>query len=139
MYHLPSSAPSTKFHPKSKSLEPHITSYVDLPRSRNNTFDPSHSSSTRDITYFIATVLELIRLLQSALSIFGFFRADINGLLCDLTVQTIQKWVADIGEPCIGLEVRTFSSTHYPHSSPLHSPWSVSPTPSSSLHSSVSS
>lgn len=29
----------------------------------------------------------------------------IDGLLCDVTVEGIQRWVGEIGEPCVGVEV----------------------------------
>lgn len=29
----------------------------------------------------------------------------IDGLLCDVTVDGIRKWTAEVGEPCIGVEV----------------------------------
>jgi hypothetical protein len=28
-----------------------------------------------------------------------------DGLLCDVTVEGIQKWVSEIGENCVGVEV----------------------------------
>ncbi|KAF9485336.1 hypothetical protein BDN70DRAFT_910221 [Pholiota conissans] len=61
---------------------------------------------TKDRTTFIASVLELVKLVQAALAVFGLFPSDItiDGLLCDYTVQGIEKWVAHIGSPCVGLE-----------------------------------
>ncbi|CAE6454354.1 unnamed protein product [Rhizoctonia solani] len=52
-------------------------------------------------------VLEFVRLVQSALMIFGFFPTDTtdrDGLLCDLTIKGMQKWVHAIGEPYFRLE-----------------------------------
>lgn len=59
---------------------------------------------------FTVTVLEFVKLIQASLSLFGFFplptdRGDIiDGLLCDITADGIQKWVAEIGEQCVGVE-----------------------------------
>ena len=65
---------------------------------------------TKDSPFFNITVLEMIKLIQAALSIFGLFPVDsedgeeIDGLLCDVTVDGIQRWVTDTGEPCLGVE-----------------------------------
>ncbi|KAF8709069.1 sin3 complex subunit, partial [Rhizoctonia solani] len=56
---------------------------------------------------FNNVVLEFVRLVQAALMIFGFFPADPtdrDGLLCDLTIKGMQKWVHMIGEPYFRLE-----------------------------------
>ncbi|CEL59522.1 Protein STB6 OS=Saccharomyces cerevisiae (strain ATCC 204508 / S288c) GN=STB6 PE=1 SV=1 [Rhizoctonia solani AG-1 IB] len=56
---------------------------------------------------FNNVVLEFVRLVQAALMIFGFFPtdpADRDGLLCDLTIKGMQKWVHMIGEPYFRLE-----------------------------------
>ena len=59
---------------------------------------------------FNATVLELVKAVQASLAIFGMFdfNYDRNGLLCDVTVDGIQKWAAEIGEPYIHVEVGAF-------------------------------
>jgi hypothetical protein len=60
---------------------------------------------------FNNVVLEFVRLVQAALMIFGFFPtdpADRDGLLCDLTIKGMQKWVHMIGEPYFRLEVSDF-------------------------------
>lgn len=88
-------------------------------------------TSSKDRTLFNATVLELVRLIQAALAISGMFplcdfRGDsgtgvriatgvgtgmemetleMDGLLCDITVEGIQKWVGEIGESSVGVEV----------------------------------
>jgi hypothetical protein len=52
-------------------------------------------------------VLELVRLLQACLAIFGLFPADsraLDGLLCDKTVEGLGTWVTDVGEQCVNLE-----------------------------------
>lgn len=67
----------------------------------------------RSTELFGATTLELVKLVQAGLSIFGKFDLspeERNGLLCDVTVNGIQRWIAEIGEPCLGVEVRGFSS-----------------------------
>lgn len=71
---------------------------------------------TKDLPFFNATVLELVKLVQIGLSLFGMYgvREDLNcaggmllfdGLLCDVTVRGIERWIAEIGEPRAGLEV----------------------------------
>ena len=57
---------------------------------------------------FRQTVIELVRLIQCGLSLFGMFPIDFqeqDGLLCDETVDGIQKWVAEVGEPYMKVEV----------------------------------
>ncbi|KAI0269158.1 hypothetical protein BC834DRAFT_967810 [Gloeopeniophorella convolvens] len=56
---------------------------------------------------FSTTILELVKLIQAALSFFGLFslcQEERNGLLCDVTVDGIQRWVTEIGEPYMGVE-----------------------------------
>ncbi|KAI0068856.1 hypothetical protein BV25DRAFT_1792230 [Artomyces pyxidatus] len=56
---------------------------------------------------FGTTILELVKLIQAALAIFGMFELapeERNGLLCDATVDGIQRWVTEIGEPAMGVE-----------------------------------
>jgi hypothetical protein len=45
-------------------------------------------------------VLEFIKVIQSALSIFDMFDIceDPDGLLCDATVDSIQRWTLEVGE-----------------------------------------
>jgi hypothetical protein len=62
----------------------------------------------RSSDLFGTTILELVKLIQAALSLFGMFslcQDDCNGLLCDVTVDGIQRWVAEIGEQHTGVEV----------------------------------
>ncbi|KAF8351438.1 hypothetical protein F5887DRAFT_937473 [Amanita rubescens] len=61
-------------------------------------------SRTKDRNIFTATVLELVKLIQAGLSLFGMYSGPLDGLLCDTTVDGIRRWIADIGEPIIGLE-----------------------------------
>ena len=57
---------------------------------------------------FNSVVLELVKLIQAALAVFGMFDLDRearDGLLCDVTWEGIQRWVAEIGEPLLSVEV----------------------------------
>jgi hypothetical protein len=67
---------------------------------------------TKDRALFNATVLELVKLIQAGLFIFGLYGSRFlpDGLLCDNTVEGIRRWIITIGEPCVGLEVRTLAS-----------------------------
>ena len=50
--------------------------------------------------WFKSSVLEIVRIVQSALSIFGMFSLvadDRDGLLCDNTVEGMQRWAEEIG------------------------------------------
>lgn len=70
---------------------------------------------TKDLPSFNATVLELVKLVQVGLALFGMYDVKgglsytggvlIDGLLCDVTVRGIERWIAEIGEPRVGLEV----------------------------------
>ncbi|KAF9782829.1 hypothetical protein BJ322DRAFT_1072911 [Thelephora terrestris] len=55
---------------------------------------------------FNATVLGLVKAVQASLAIFGMFDLNYerNGLLCDITVDGIQKWITEIGEPHLHVE-----------------------------------
>ncbi len=73
----------------------------------------------RSSDLFGTTILELVKIIQAALSLFGMFspcQDDRNGLLCDLTVDGIQRWVTEIGEPHMGVEVFSFFSLIHPFS-----------------------
>ncbi|KAH9482681.1 Protein STB2 [Psilocybe cubensis] len=60
------------------------------------------------------TVLELVKLIQASLALFGLYPSAsassvpqslvLDGLLCDQTVQGIRIWTARVGAPCVGLE-----------------------------------
>ncbi|GJE83999.1 hypothetical protein PsYK624_000730 [Phanerochaete sordida] len=61
----------------------------------------------RSSELFNSIVLELVKLIQAALSVFGMFDLDRearDGLLCDVTCDGIQRWVTDIGEPLMNVE-----------------------------------
>ncbi|KAJ7638832.1 hypothetical protein FB45DRAFT_1055059 [Roridomyces roridus] len=67
----------------------------------------SRGKTRGDRAVFGASVLELVRLLQASLAIFGLFSIEsraIDGLLCDKTVEGLSTWVTDIGEQCVNLE-----------------------------------
>ena len=53
-----------------------------------------------DAVGFDETVLRFIMLIQSALMIFGLFGMNEHrdGLLCDMTVDCLQRWTLDVGE-----------------------------------------
>ncbi len=62
----------------------------------------------RSSDLFSTTILELVKLIQAALSLFGFFsiyQDEWNGLLCDVTIDSIQRWLTEIGEPQMAVEV----------------------------------
>ncbi|KAG5643968.1 hypothetical protein DXG03_009319 [Asterophora parasitica] len=68
---------------------------------------PAKAKTAKDNTLLIATVLELVKLVQAGLAICGMYScgpAAFDGLLCDETVDGIRKWIVEIGEPCVGLE-----------------------------------
>ena len=57
------------------------------------------------------TVIELVRLIQCGLSLFDMFPLDSqeqDGLLCDETVNGLQKWVSEVGRPYMKVEVRFY-------------------------------
>lgn len=78
---------------KDRFISTYLIPDVSLPNSR-----------TRDRVLFVAIVLELVKLLQAALSLFGMYPGSLDGLLCDTTVDGIRRWIADVGEPIIELE-----------------------------------
>ena len=114
MYHLPD--PTS---PNANSLGTKIKSHSHSLSSRSNSLSLSQHTSpilpnplsgtptkVKDRTLFNATVLELVKLIQSALAISGMFPLPLvlgefaDGLLCDVTVEGIQKWIGEIGENC---------------------------------------
>jgi hypothetical protein len=88
--------------------------------STTPTYRTTAKTKTKESELFNVTVLELVKLIQAALAIFGMFPLSLpfedcgtskfDGLLCDLTVEGIQRWVTEVGEPCVGVEVRNFLS-----------------------------
>jgi len=73
-------------------------------------------AKTKDLPFFNATVLELVKLLQTALSLFGMYHVKqafsssdapllLDGLLCDVTLSAIQQWITEIGHFRAALDV----------------------------------
>lgn len=65
--------------------------------------------SLRSKVPFVMTVLELVKVIQSGLALFDMFPTAVeehDGLLCDKTVDGLQRWVAEVGEPYLKVEVR---------------------------------
>ncbi|KAH9006999.1 hypothetical protein EDB86DRAFT_2869465 [Lactarius hatsudake] len=65
------------------------------------------NDNIRSSDLFSTTILELVKLIQAALSLFGFFsiyQDEWNGLLCDVTIDGIQRWLTEIGEPQMAVE-----------------------------------
>ncbi|KAG8218455.1 hypothetical protein J3R82DRAFT_4083 [Butyriboletus roseoflavus] len=77
--------------------------------------------------HFTIYVLELVKLLQAALGICGMFplpspytsAAAFDGLLCDVTIDGLRRWVAEIGESLVGSEACCLGTNH--HQGPLSS------------------
>ena len=49
-----------------------------------------------------------MKIIQASLAICGMFdisSEERNGLLCDVTCEGIHKWIVEIGEPCMDVEV----------------------------------
>ncbi|KAG1806788.1 uncharacterized protein HD556DRAFT_1324065 [Suillus plorans] len=75
---------------------------------------PQHSTSNINAQqsqrhpHFAATVLELVKLMQAALSVCGMFPLTslpmLDGLLCDVTIDGLQKWMVEVGESLPGIE-----------------------------------
>ena len=96
------------------SLSAHVSNNLSSHESSETTIDRFISmyhfpDKIRSGDLFNATVLGFVKALQASLTIFGMFdfNYERNGLLCDVTVDGIQKWVAEIGEPHIHVEVGT--------------------------------
>ncbi|KAF8655267.1 hypothetical protein AX16_003168 [Volvariella volvacea WC 439] len=98
--------------PRSGSLSRAAVASPVLPGTSISTLSSSSRllGRTKDRAAFSATVLELVKLLQAGLSIFGLYDTVstgsvlLDGLLCDATVEGIQRWVADIGQAYLSLE-----------------------------------
>jgi hypothetical protein len=82
---------------------------------------------------FKTSVLEIVRIIQAALSIFGMFSLvmdDRDGLICDNTVEGMQRWADEIGV-YFDLEVMPIfwgdfaSSSYFSASSPWNVCWSL--------------
>lgn len=130
MYHIPdTSSEHTRSVGKAKSkskLHSHSNSLsVTLSPSKSVSIERSTAaadfasvsaalvkSRAKDRTLFNATVLELVKLIQAALAVSGMMPmptpggVEMDGLLCDVTLEGIKKWVSEVGEGCVGVEVR---------------------------------
>jgi hypothetical protein len=56
----------------------------------------------------MATVLELVKHIQAGLGICGMFEPasdERQGLLCEATVEGLQRWIVELGQPFVDLEV----------------------------------
>ncbi|OCH94087.1 hypothetical protein OBBRIDRAFT_723647 [Obba rivulosa] len=65
-------------------------------------------ATTRMSEAFRTTVLELVTLVQTALAMFNLFEMcpeERNGLLCDITCEGVRRWVSQIAEPVLKLDV----------------------------------
>jgi hypothetical protein len=102
-------------HNRVGSISPPPAPIPDSP-TQTQTPQPYLKPPTRskDRTLFNITVLELVKLIQAALAISGMFPllgqrvgggGEMDGLLCDVTVEGIQKWVGEVGECVVGVEV----------------------------------
>ena len=66
--------------------------------------------------HFTMYVLELVKLLQASLAICGMFplppphtpATAFDGLLCDVTIDGLRRWVAEIGDSLISSEVSSY-------------------------------
>lgn len=82
---------------------------------------PEPSASNNYKTWFKNTVLELVRVVQAALSLFGMFSLasdERDGLICDSTVDGMQRWADSIGTS-LRIEVSKIVSS-YPYAPSSH-------------------
>ena len=92
---------------QTRSVRSHNRSTSSLPTKKDL------HGKTKERSTFIATVLELVKLIQAGLAIFGMYGSNapatpnliLDGLLCDVTVDGIRRWIATVGGPCVSLEV----------------------------------
>ncbi|KAF8076409.1 hypothetical protein FPV67DRAFT_1604951 [Lyophyllum atratum] len=80
---------------------------------KSTSTSPPKGKMIRDNSLFTSTVLELVKLIQAGLAIFGMYGTasasqsaspHFDGLLCDETVEGIRRWIIAVGEPCVGIE-----------------------------------
>jgi hypothetical protein len=64
--------------------------------------------SSKDPSSFVSTVLQLVKLIQAGLAIFGMFSHPLDGLLCNATLDGIRQWLLVIGGPLFHLQVCPF-------------------------------
>ncbi|ESK96022.1 hypothetical protein Moror_7367 [Moniliophthora roreri MCA 2997] len=60
--------------------------------------------STKTETLFTPSVLELIKLVQASLIVFGYYKGPIDGLMCDASIEGICLWLGDVGHLVGGLD-----------------------------------
>lgn len=109
------------------TLSPTVPEAATLPSSpphpmHVNPTHPTSQSGTAVTTgpsrhpHFAMYVLELVKFLQASLVICGMFSlppphtpaAAFDGLLCDVTIDGLRRWVAEIGDSLIGPEVSLY-------------------------------
>ena len=103
-HQLPTRSNSQQVTLNNRPVRSHNRSTSSLPTKKEQV-----CGKTKERFTFIATVLELVKLIQAGLTIFGMYdynaTPNLDGLLCDGTVDGIRKWIAKVGGPCVGLEV----------------------------------
>jgi hypothetical protein len=113
------SPPHSRAQTRTFSHSPNPLIIPDDPNSSSNIHSwyssPQHSVLNINVQqsqrhpHFVATVLELVKLIQAALSVCGMFqptsRLMFDGLLCDITIDGLQKWTTEVGESLPGVEV----------------------------------
>ncbi|KAF9567298.1 hypothetical protein CPC08DRAFT_703209 [Agrocybe pediades] len=107
LYSLPDPAPPTSVD----HLPLQAQSRPSLSFNNSTSSLPSSRKDARSRECFVTTVLELIKLVQAGLALFGMpnmttvpHNLTFDGLLCDDTVQGIHLWTSHTGGPCVGLE-----------------------------------
>lgn len=116
--HLPQTSPTRPANSRRNTVTSNNSTTSLAPKSSRDTREKVVIGKTKDPVAFVPTVLELIKLIQAGLAIFGLFPEDsasiqqgifLDGLLCDNTVKGIKKWITRVGGPCLGLEVSPFA------------------------------
>lgn len=106
--HTFSHSPSTHILPDTlNSFSSHVPSLYTGTSLQHNVSNINAQQSQRH-PHFAATVLELVKLIQAALSVCGMFPLItlpmLDGLLCDVTIDGLQKWMVEVGESFPGIE-----------------------------------
>lgn len=107
---LPPAVPEAATFPASSS---HPTNIINLIHPNVPQIGTVATPGPSRHPHFTIYVLELVKLLQAALAICGMFplppsyaaETAFDGLLCDVTIDGLRRWVAEIGEILLGLEV----------------------------------
>lgn len=120
--HLPQTSPIRPPTARRNTVTSNTSTTSLAPKSSRDTRETVVIGKTKDSGAFVPTVLELVKLIQAALTVFGLFPEDntsvqpgtyLDGLLCDNTVKGIKKWITRIGGPCLGLEVSLSGFTSF--------------------------